>query len=73
MLHLLPQLQQGDNAGTLVLASEKHALAENIYGDHLLQTGGGLDALPLSGEALARGDVELMLVLETAEQAPAPT
>jgi hypothetical protein len=70
-LHLLAQLLESDGA-RLVGAAQVDPLPEDVDRDHLLGAAQGRDRLALARKALPRGDVELVLVLETAEQAPAP-
>src|ERR1051326_4573153 len=67
-----PQLPERPDAGALLLAPEKDPLPENVDRDHLLRSAGRAQRLALLGEPLPRGDVELVLVLEAAEQPPAP-
>src|ERR1041385_1851811 len=69
---LVPELQQRHDAGALLLAPEKDPLPEDVDRDHLLRSAGRAQRLALLGEPLPRGDVELVLVLEAAEQPPAP-
>ena len=55
----------------MLLAPEKDPLAEDVHRHDLLHADRGPHALPLAGESLAGLDVELVLVLEAAEQPPA--
>jgi hypothetical protein len=52
----------------MILVPQEHALAKNIDRDHLLRTHRRSDGLAFLGESFSRGDVKLVLVLETAEQ-----
>ena len=52
----------------MFFAAEEDALAEDVYRNHLLRSDGGAKRLALPGEPLAGLDVELVLVLEAAEQ-----
>src|SRR5712671_3308668 len=70
-LDLLAELYQRDDAGAMLLAPEEDPLPEDVHGDHPLGAARGGDRLALLGEAPPGGDVELVLVLETAEEPPA--
>ena len=68
---LLAQLDQRDDAGAVLLAPEEDPLPEDVDRDHPLAPRGRAQGLALLGEPPPRGDVELVLVLEAAEQAAA--
>ena len=72
LLDLLRQLDQRNDAGALFLAPEEDPLAEDVDRDDLLGADRGSQGLAFLGEALAGGDVEVVLVLEAAEQPAAP-
>src|ERR1051326_1699290 len=68
------ELLERHYAGVAVASfqAERHGLAEDVDGEHPLGTGGGAQDSTLFGEALARLHVEVVLVAQAAEQAPAP-
>jgi hypothetical protein len=66
-LELLAQVHQGHDAGAFFTA-EEDPLAENVDGNDPFLAAVGAQRLSLLGKALARGDIELMLILEAAEQ-----
>ena len=70
-LDLFAQLHEGDDAWSMLLAPEEHPLAEDVHRDDALGAPRGREGLSLLGEAPAGGDIELVLVLEAAEQATA--
>src|SRR5512143_2952583 len=66
--HLLVQPVERDDAGAVVLGAQRDAVAEDIHGQHPLGPYGGLQHLPFLGEALAALDIEVVLVVEAAQQ-----
>src|SRR5690606_14486237 len=71
-LGLLPEVGEGHAPQALLVVPEEDPLAEEVHGHHALRAPPGAQRLAGAGEALARGDVEVVLVLEAAEQAAAP-
>ncbi len=68
--HLLLELQQRHDARAF-LVPEEDSLPEQVDRHHLFRPAGGDDHPAFLGEPLPGGHVELVLVLEAAEQAPA--
>src|SRR5918912_1439520 len=64
LLHFALELGQRDNTGAELFVPEEHPLTEDIHRDHLLRSDRGSQGLPLLGKPLARGHVEIVLVLE---------
>src|SRR5687768_13132616 len=67
-LDLFPELEQGDNAGAVLLAAQEYPLAEDVDRHDLFRADRGLERFAFLGEALPRLHVELVLVLEAAEE-----
>jgi hypothetical protein len=70
-LEFLFEIDQRNDAGTLLVTAEKHPLSEDVHRHHALGALTGAERLALLGEPFTRCDIELVLVLETAEQAAA--
>src|SRR3954468_9934382 len=68
LLEFQLELRQRNDAGSVLLVSEKDPLPEYVDGDDLLGAHRCSKGLPLLGEALAGGDIKVVLVLEAAEQ-----
>ncbi len=67
-LHLFPELHQGNDARAVFLAAQEDPLPEDVHRDDLLGPRDVASIFPSLGKRLPRRDVELVLVLEAAEQ-----
>jgi hypothetical protein len=72
LFHLEPELRERNDAGAVLFIPEKYALTKDVYGNHLLRPNCRFHGLALLGKPLPGGNVELVLVLEAAEQAATP-
>src|SRR3954447_10792076 len=71
LLHLEPQLVQWNDAGAMLLIPEKDAFPEDIDCNDPFSPHRCSDGLSFLGESLSSSHIEVMLVLEAAQQAPA--